>query len=70
MSTYTIPNEKLSNLNCEADWRPWYNMIQGRASFLEIWDEVNPDHPNTFLVKQSEPQRPKIADYEVKGGIE
>ncbi|KAG5989029.1 hypothetical protein E4U52_005989 [Claviceps spartinae] len=40
MSTFTTPtNEKLSSLNCEADWRPWFNMIQGRASFLEIWDE-------------------------------
>ncbi|KAG5953995.1 hypothetical protein E4U57_004967 [Claviceps arundinis] len=45
-------------------------MIQGRASFLEIWDEVNPDHPSTFMVKQTEPQRPKIQDYQAKPDIE
>ncbi|KAG6097704.1 hypothetical protein E4U30_000355 [Claviceps sp. LM220 group G6] len=60
MSTYTTPtNEKLSSLNCEADWRPWFNMIQ-----------VNPDHPATFMINQTEPQRPKIRDYEAKAGIE
>ncbi|KAG6043686.1 hypothetical protein E4U17_000879, partial [Claviceps sp. LM77 group G4] len=69
MSTST--NEKLTYLNCEADWRPWYNMIQGRASFLEIWDEViNPDDPTTFIAKQPEPQRPKIVDYEAKPDVE
>ncbi|KAG6118637.1 hypothetical protein E4U13_008396 [Claviceps humidiphila] len=45
-------------------------MIQGRASFLEIWDEVNPDHPSTFMIKQTGPQRPKVQDYQAKPDIE
>ncbi|KAG6167520.1 hypothetical protein E4U11_006926 [Claviceps purpurea] len=55
MSTYTIPtNEKLASLCDEEDWRPWFNMIKGRASLLEIWDELNPDHPSTFMKKPTD----------------
>ncbi|KAG6181031.1 hypothetical protein E4U27_002519 [Claviceps purpurea] len=71
MSTYTIPtNEKLASLCDEEDWRPWLNMIKGRASLLEIWDELNPDHPSTFMKKPTDPQRPQPKDYEAKAGIE
>ncbi|KAG6244633.1 hypothetical protein E4U24_004924 [Claviceps purpurea] len=71
MSTYTFPtNEKLGFLRDEEDWRPWLNMIQGRASSLEIWDKINPDHPSTFMEKPTDPQKPDPKDYEAKAGIE
>ncbi|KAG6280501.1 hypothetical protein E4U47_008129 [Claviceps purpurea] len=71
MSTYTFPtNEKLAFLRDEEDWRPWLNMIQGRASSLEIWNKINPDHPSTFMEQPTDPQKPDPKDYEAKAGIE
>ncbi|KAG6023770.1 hypothetical protein E4U19_004132 [Claviceps sp. Clav32 group G5] len=71
MSTYTIPtNEKLTTLRDETNWRPWLNMIQGRASALELWDKLNPDHPSTFMEKPTDPQKPHPKDFEAKAGIE
>ncbi|KAG6310059.1 hypothetical protein E4U44_005988, partial [Claviceps purpurea] len=71
MSTYTFPtNEKLAFLRDEEDWRPWLNMIQGRASSLEIWNKINPDHPSTLMEQPTDPQKPDPKDYEAKAGIE
>ncbi|KAG6086177.1 hypothetical protein E4U33_007823 [Claviceps sp. LM78 group G4] len=72
MSTYLpIPtNEKLTTLRDETNWRPWLNMIQGRADALVLWDKIDPDHSSICMEKPTDPQKPNIKDYEARANIE